>query len=195
MNNLDNDVVTPKTPEHLIEEIEENLNQSMENVSLEVLEQPNEQIYQADHNFKSMDKLNESACAEINSLKFVIPIELSRKKQTKLAEAILTHDDELYDLFNKLNSFSTSLRNSISASKKFRDLKSWPKLEKEQLKKLEKEQLVKACINRSYLWEHVKICKLTINMRIQKVADQDKKLAHKFSKYLFKVGYLLKVVY
>ncbi len=102
LNNLDNDVVTPKTPEQFNEDdIEENLNQSMGNVSLEDLEQPNEQIYQVDHNFKSMDKLNESACAEINSLKFDIPIELSREKQTKIVEAILTHDDELYDLTNK----------------------------------------------------------------------------------------------
>ena len=56
------------------------------------------------------------------------------------------------------------------------------------IKKGTRSDIVKDCINRSYLREHVKICKLTINMRIQKVADQDKNLAHKFSKYLLEVG-------
>ena len=40
------------------------------------------------------------------------------------------------------------------------------------IKKGTRSDIVKACINKSYLWEHVKICKFTINMRVQKVADQ-----------------------
>ena len=56
------------------------------------------------------------------------------------------------------------------------------------IKKGTRSDIVKAAFNRSYLWDNVKIFKLKINMRINKVKGSDKKEAKEFSDYLLEIG-------
>ena len=49
-------------------------------------------------------------------------------------------------------------------------------------------QVVSACINRSPLWNRVKVMKLTINMRLQSLDHQDSVEVRKFSELLLRVG-------
>ena len=48
-------------------------------------------------------------------------------------------------------------------------------------------QLVSACINRSPLWHHVRVMKLTINMRLQSLDQQDSAEVSNFSDFLLRV--------
>ena len=45
-------------------------------------------------------------------------------------------------------------------------------------------EVVSSCLNRSYLWRHVKVLKLTINMRLQTLSSQDAHEVSKFSNFL-----------
>ena len=48
-------------------------------------------------------------------------------------------------------------------------------------------QVVSACINRTSLWQHVKVMKLTINMRLQSLDHQDSAEVRNFSEFLLRV--------
>ena len=49
-------------------------------------------------------------------------------------------------------------------------------------------EVVPSCLNRSYLWRHVKVLKLTINMRLQTLSSQAAHEVSKFSNFLLRVG-------
>ena len=49
-------------------------------------------------------------------------------------------------------------------------------------------EVVYSCVNRSYLWRHVKILKLTINMRLQTLSSHDASEFSEFSNFLLRVG-------
>ena len=48
--------------------------------------------------------------------------------------------------------------------------------------------VVSACLNRSPLWSHVKVLKLTINMRLRNLSSGDASQVSDFSKFLLRVG-------
>ena len=48
--------------------------------------------------------------------------------------------------------------------------------------------VVSVCINRSHLWRHVQLKKLTINMRLHTLLAQDSHEVSEFSKFLLRVG-------
>ena len=48
--------------------------------------------------------------------------------------------------------------------------------------------IVNASFNHSYLWTTVKILKLTINMRIQRLTGSDQKEAKDFADFLIRIG-------
>ena len=48
--------------------------------------------------------------------------------------------------------------------------------------------VVSACLNRSPLWSHVTVLKLTINMRLHKLSSQDASVVRDFSEFLLRVG-------
>lgn len=45
-----------------------------------------------------------------------------------------------------------------------------------------------ACLNKSVLWNSIRVFKLTINMRVQKLIGQDKEKASDFCEFLLRVG-------
>ena len=49
-------------------------------------------------------------------------------------------------------------------------------------------QVVSACINRSLLWHHVRVMKLTMNMRLQSLDHQNSAKVSNFSDFLLRVG-------
>ena len=49
-------------------------------------------------------------------------------------------------------------------------------------------QVVSACIDKSPLWHHVRVMKLTINMRLQSLDQQDSAEVSNFSDFLLRVG-------
>ena len=49
-------------------------------------------------------------------------------------------------------------------------------------------EVVSACLIRSQLWRHVKVMKLTINMRLQNLSNHDVLEVSEFSNILLKVG-------
>lgn len=51
-----------------------------------------------------------------------------------------------------------------------------------------RDDIVNASFNRSEIWANVKILKLTINMRIQRLAGNDQKKAQEFSNFLMHIG-------
>ena len=53
------------------------------------------------------------------------------------------------------------------------------------LKRASKDEL-SACPNRSSLWRHVKLMRLTINMRVQKLCSQDSLEVSEFSNFLLR---------
>ena len=53
---------------------------------------------------------------------------------------------------------------------------------------LARAEVVSSSLNRSYLWHHVKILKLTINMRLQTLTSHDASEVSEFSNFLPRVG-------
>ena len=51
-----------------------------------------------------------------------------------------------------------------------------------------RSEVVSSCLNRSYLWRHVKVMKLTINMRLQILSPHDASEVSDFSNFLLRVG-------
>ena len=51
-----------------------------------------------------------------------------------------------------------------------------------------RSEVVSACLNRSPLWRSVKVMKLTINMRLQRLSSQDFVEVSEFSDFLLRVG-------
>ena len=49
-------------------------------------------------------------------------------------------------------------------------------------------EVVSSCLNRSYLWRHVKVMKLTINMRLQILSFHEVSEVSEFSNFLLGVG-------
>ena len=49
-------------------------------------------------------------------------------------------------------------------------------------------EVVSSCLNRSHLWRHVKVMKLTINMRLQILAFHEVSEVSEFSNFLLRVG-------
>ena len=49
-------------------------------------------------------------------------------------------------------------------------------------------EVVSSCLNRSYLWRHVKVKKLTINMRLQNLSSREVSEVSEFSNFLLRVG-------
>ena len=51
-----------------------------------------------------------------------------------------------------------------------------------------RSEVVSACLNRSPLWRSVKVMKLTINMRLQRLSSQDSFEVSEFYDFLLRVG-------
>ena len=51
-----------------------------------------------------------------------------------------------------------------------------------------RSEVVSACLNRSPLWRCIKVMKLTINMRLQRLSSQDSVEVSEFSDFLLRVG-------
>ena len=49
-------------------------------------------------------------------------------------------------------------------------------------------EVVSYCLNRAYLWRHVNVLKLTINMSLQTLSSQDAHEVSKLSNFLLRVG-------
>jgi ATP-dependent DNA helicase PIF1 len=49
-------------------------------------------------------------------------------------------------------------------------------------------EIVDACLNQSHLWRYVKTLKLTVNMRVRRLAGQDAESQQQFSSYLLAIG-------
>ena len=54
------------------------------------------------------------------------------------------------------------------------------------VRKGSRSDIIKASFNRSVLWSNIQVLKLTINMRVQRMAGNDQ--AKEFSEYLLRVG-------
>ena len=48
--------------------------------------------------------------------------------------------------------------------------------------------IVRASFNRSHLWKHIQILKLTVNIRIERLAGQDRQKAKEFAEFLLRIG-------